>query len=308
MNIKVVAVILAFILIGGVITLSQSSDSLSNSDPAQPCEEPLTYTFGDIDPRFNITKEELAKVMNEVEDVWATALDRDLLDYNKNGRVTIHFVYSEDQKRTEAERDFSKQIDIKRNDIEILKQEYKQHRQRFESRKANFQSLVDEYNSSIRSYKNYAEKWSGKNLSTNVRNRLERMKRNISRLESKVNSEQQNLELLRQETNEKSRKLNKFVDEQNKRIADYNARFSSPKKFDQGRYIRQGNIENINIFQFSNHKQLTVVLAHEVGHAFGLDHVGNPESIMNEMMAEQNIFNPQLSDEDIASINKLCSN
>ncbi|MDZ7681079.1 MAG: matrixin family metalloprotease [Fodinibius sp.] len=89
-------------------------------------------------------------------------------------------------------------------------------------------------------------------------------------------------------------------------VTEYNRRFSVAKKFNQGRYIRQGNDERINIFQFANDAQLKTVLAHEAGHAMGLEHVGNPRSLMHAIMQQQDIYNLSLSDEDLAAIRNRC--
>lgn len=296
MNSKILGAISVLIIIGGLITISRSSDfAIASTDSVQPCEQPLTYRFGNIDSRFNITKKELAAIMEKVEELWATALDKDLLDYQKEGKVAIHLVYGEDQKRTEAERTYAKRIETKQREIETKQREYDLAVKRYQRKKEDFQSTISEYNQAVESY-NHAE------------NRLKRMEREINRLKSSMDRKQQDLETQRQQTIKKSRQLNQLVEEQNRMAANYNSQFSEPKKFDQGRYIKQGNSEKINIYQFANDAQLKTVLAHEVGHSFGLGHVGNPKSVMHEMMEKQNIFNLQLTDEDIAALKNRCSN
>lgn len=309
MNLKVLGAISALIIIGGLITISQSSNfTLSSADSIQPCEQPLTYRFGDIDSRFNITEKELAGIMKKVEELWATALDKDLLDYQKEGKVAIHLVYGEDQKRTEAERIFAKRIEMKQREIENKQREYDLAVKRYQRKKEDFQSTVNEYNRTVESYNDYAKEWSGKKNTTDAEKRFKQMEREINRLKSLMDRKQQDLEVQRQQTSKKSRQLNQLVEEQNRMAAKYNSQFSKPKKFDQGRYIKQGTSEKINIFQFANDAQLKTVLAHEVGHAFGLGHVENPKSIMHEMMEKQNIFNLQLTKEDIAALKNRCSN
>lgn len=310
-NVKAViasASILAFVLLGGLLTFSQNGSFLSSSsDVTPPCDAPLTYRFGDIDTRFNISEEELANVMTQVEELWATALDKDLLDFDKKGQVVIHLVYSKEQRRTQEEKAFAKRIEVKEDQINVLEQEYNQFRERFENQRRELQSKVDEYNRLIETYNNYAGEWSGRNIPTHAKARLDRMEREISRKKSQIDREQQALESLRRQTNTKSQQLNALVEEQNGLIADYNNRFSGAQKFDQGRYVKKGEKEMINIFQFANRAQLKTVLAHEVGHAFGLSHVENPKSVMNKMMDQQNIFDLRLSEEDIAAITKRCS-
>lgn len=294
-----------------MFTLSYDHDfSLpGNSSPPSPCVEPLTYRFGDIDSRFNITKKQLADIMKEVETLWTTAMDRELLKYQENGRVVIKLIYSKEQKRMEDERAFSKRISVKKQQIEVMKREYKRLEKRFKERQADFKSTLADYNNLVKSYNNEISEYQKQGgISREQKDRLKETKRKISRLKREVNRKQKNLELLRKRTNAKSRQLNSLVEQQNKMIAKYNKRFGEPRKFDQGRYIRQGQNKQINIYQFANDAQLKTVLAHETGHAMGLGHVDNPKSIMHAMMDKQNIFNLTLTKEDISAIKEKCEN
>lgn len=298
---------MALVLLGGLFTFTRSSDFMTtNVGPTHPCEQPLTYKFGEIDSRFNLDIKELTDVMKEVEALWATALGKELLEYDENGKIVVHLVYSEDQKRTVEERAFSERIEVKKGQIKVAEQEYKRLSNRFLKEREELQETADEYNREIKKYNDYAEKWGEGNIPAHARNRFKRMERTIKRLKSDIDRKQKNLESLRKQTNSKSQLLNRLVDEQNEMISEYNSRFSGAKKFDQGRYIKQGGREKINIFQFANLAQLKTVLAHEAGHAMGLGHVDNPESVMHEMMGKQNIFNLELTDEDISAIKNRC--
>lgn len=309
MDLKITGAIVVLLVVGGWLTLSQSSDfTTSNAGSVQPCGEPLTYRFGDIDSRFNITEKELADIMKKVEELWATALDKDLLDYQKEGKVTIHLIYSENQKRTEAERIFARRIESSQHEIETRKREYNLAVKRYQKRKKDFQFALNEYNNAVENYNVFAQKWSGKNVPAEVKNKIKRMKQEINRLKIALDREQRNLEVQRRKTNGKSQQLNQLIERQNRMVTEYNSKYTDSKKFDQGRYVKQGNSEQIKIFQFANHAQLKTVLAHEAGHAMGLSHVDNPESVMHEMMGKQNIFNLELTEEDIAAINNRCRN
>jgi ElaB/YqjD/DUF883 family membrane-anchored ribosome-binding protein len=132
------------------------------------------------------------------------------------------------------------------------------------------------------------------------------MEKQIKDLKSEINQMQDNLESLRKRTNTKSEELNKLVEDQNRMIATYNNRFGSSTKFDQGQYVKEGTNESIKIFQFADQSQLKTVLAHEAGHALGLQHVNNPKSVMYHMMGKQNMFNLKLTAEDIAAIKERC--
>jgi predicted Zn-dependent protease len=62
----------------------------------------------------------------------------------------------------------------------------------------------------------------------------------------------------------------------------------------------------INIYQFHDESDLELVLAHELGHALGLNHVENPESVMYYLMEKQNLENIQLTTQDLQAIKNVC--
>jgi len=305
-NLKALGIVSLVMILGGFLTVNYGP--FSSPSAKTPCKEPLTYRLGDIDSRFDITKDQLTKVMKEVETLWGTALDRQLLDYKKDGKVAIHLIYSEDQKRTEAEQALAKRIQNQKKYIKVLENEYKDLKSRFEAKHNEYQKMTTTYNKKAKAYYQLKSKWKGKGITSQLYSRLEKIEKEVKDLRSEIQRKEENLELLRQQTNAKSRQLNTLIDQQNELVTRYNRRFGEAKKFNQGRYIKNGDEERINIFQFSNLAQLKVVLAHEAGHALGLDHVENPKSIMHSIMEKQDIFNLSLTDEDVEAIKDRCNN
>lgn len=305
MNLKALGIVSLVMILGGFLTVSYSP--FSSPSATVPCEEPLTYRLGDIDSRFDITRDQLTKVLREVEILWGTALDRQLLDYQKDGKVAVHLIYSEDQQRTEAEQALAKRIRDQKEYIEVLEDEYKDLKYRFEARHSDYKKIATAYNKKAETYYRLRSKGQDKEVTSQLYKRLEKMEKEVNDLKSEIERKEENLELLRQRTNAKSRQLNTLIDQQNQLVTRYNRRFSEAKKFNQGRYIKKGDEERINIFQFGNMAQLKVVLAHEAGHALGLDHVKNPKSIMHAIMEEQDIFNLSLTDEDVEAIKNRCN-
>ncbi|WP_445666058.1 matrixin family metalloprotease [Fodinibius sp. AD559] len=307
MNSKIYSALFILILFGGWLIFGDGFGIERTDQKAiSPCQEPLTYQLADIDSRFDITQKQLAKIMDEVEQLWESAINKDLINLSPDGEVALNLVYSEEQKQTDAERQFSDRITAKEQQVSTVEREYKRLSKRYEESEEDVRQTLDKYNSKISAYNQLAKEWDGREATSKVIAKFKTLEQEISALEVSLKQKKQKLSSLREQTNAKTERLNNLIKEHNSLIAEYNSRFSKPRKFDQGRFVKHGDNQAINIYQFGNRAQLKTVLAHEVGHALGLDHVDNPKSIMHNMMAEQNMANLQLTNEDISALKKQC--
>ncbi|MDZ7681078.1 MAG: hypothetical protein U5J63_05025 [Fodinibius sp.] len=148
MNVKIFGFFSVFLIIGGLLTVNYmprfATETVTTS--TEPCQQPLTYRIGDIDSRFNISQQELKAIMKEVESLWATALDRQLLEYNTDGKVAIHLVYSDEQKRTEEEQAFSERLQAKEDRIEVIREEYEDLKKNFEQLEQGYRQTLSRFN------------------------------------------------------------------------------------------------------------------------------------------------------------------
>lgn len=274
---------------------------------AGPCETPLTYRIGEIDSRFNIDERQIREVLNEVERLWSDALNRDLVRHSDSGRVVIHFIYSEQQRLFEEERTTSTRIEGKDVQLSVREKEYNRYMEMYEQELADYRAMLSDYNKQVDEHNGMVSRLQGRRLSAEEEQKIKRNERHLENLKSQIDRKNREVESLRRKVNRYADELNKLNIQRNELVSEYNTRFAEPKKFDQGRYIREGDDERINIYQFGNLQSLKAVLAHEIGHALGIGHVENPASVMHEMMSEHNVSDLNLSNEDIDALQQRCA-
>lgn len=246
--------------------------------------------------------------MKEVDDLWATAMDRDLLNYDPEGEVVINLVYSKDQRRTERERSLSNRIEVLGKQIELAKTDSKQLMHTYQSHKKDLQNMIAQHEKRVLEFNRDVMSWKIEGgIPKSKKEEFEKRRRQISLLESRIKRKQNIVEDERNRLNATSNHLTSLVDIRNDLVAKYNQSFSTSSKFNQGEYIKDGDERKIEIYQFSNRAELKTVLAHETGHAMGLGHVNNPKSIMNAIMKEQDIFHLSLTKADIKAIKDRCN-
>lgn len=299
------------VIIGGLIIINNDPQitSTNSADVADPCTELLTYRIADIDSQYDLSEQKLKAVMQEVETLWESALDRDLLNYNSQGSVDIHIIYSNEQQHSEKEQKLSQRIEQLNQQISTLENEYQRLSKSYESKQEDLENISLRYKKAVGEYNNTVKKWNKRGgIPKDKKPIIEEKQQRLDQLRADVQRVKENTELVRRQVNARSERLNSLVDHQNTIINMYNRRFAEARKFDQGRYVKKGNRERINIYQFSNLAELKTVLAHEAGHAMGLEHVEDPASVMHALMSEQNIFDLSLTDADISALSNRCGN
>lgn len=87
-------------------------------------------------------------------------------------------------------------------------------------------------------------------------------------------------------------------DQLNHAVDQFNQRFQ-PRLFDKGAF----DGSKIMIYEFSSTADLRLTLAHEFGHALGLQHNHDPQALMFPMMQKQDLQNFKLTSADLALLN-----
>lgn len=296
------------LLIAGIyLSLAGKNSPVFTPAATDPCSETLTLTVGEIDNRYTITETELEEILVEVAALWSDAAGRQLVEFSEEGRIPVHLIYSEDQARSSRERQLNDRIESMRIELSVLERDYNQAQDRYDSR-------LDEYNEDalqLQSDVNVLQNWirqlndQGGFNETQIR-QLEERQRQIETRNRELDRRRVLLSSEADELNRQQDYLNERIAQKNRAIEEYNRTFSGTRRFTQGSYEWHGTESRINVFHFNGFRELKLVLAHETGHALGIDHVENTASIMYHLMGNQDVVNIRLSDEDRKALQEVC--
>jgi predicted Zn-dependent protease len=272
----------------------------------RPCSFTTSYSLGTFDTRFGITKEEFLADIETATSMWDRALNRRLFIYKESGGdITVNLIYDKRQKTTDALEEVSGTIKAGRAEYEAIKAQYSPLVATYERDKESLQIAIDEYKTKTDSYNQSVAYWNAHGGAP--KNEYDQLA--IER--SALDQDASNLKQKQSDLNAQVPVLNKMVADMNEIISKYNLSIKTynnvggaiGKEFDEGEYEQTFGKRTISIYQFNNDNKLIRVLAHEFGHALGLDHVDDTEAIMyylNESTGED------LTDTDIEALKANC--
>ncbi|HEY4526834.1 MAG TPA: matrixin family metalloprotease [Candidatus Paceibacterota bacterium] len=274
-------------------------------DTVAPCSSPITYSLGAIDPRFDLSTSTLIADLARAEGIWEAESDKNLFEYvEKNGEVTVSFMYDERQAATDKLASLGIKIDESKATYDSLKAKYDALSGSVQTEQRMYKSAVAEYEQREAAYNADVKKWNDRGGAppaeyaklTVRKQQLEDDLSSIRRMEERLNK---NIDTL----NALATTLNQLIVHLNLNVEQYNQAGAKGGEFEEGLYELQNGVETITIYEFSDTTKLVRVLAHEFGHALDLEHVEDEKAIMYEINKGTAL---KATDADIAELNAAC--
>lgn len=289
MNFKnLVALVVIVGLIGAGISFYLKEDT---------CATGITYKIESVDERFELSKGTLESILFDAETVWENAYGGDIFTYDeKNGKLKIRLTYDERQERTDREINARVELEEQKADVDVEVARLESLKKTIEREESVYQGYVSQYDRALAQLNRRKE-------SGATSKELQGMEVTVNLLVNQINSSQTRLNSAIEEFNTLLNKTELTADQYNSIVDDYNKQFTGEYEFDQGEHVSN----QITIYEFESLEALRLVLVHEMGHALGIGHIEDPKGIMYYLLNDQDIYNIQLSEEDIKALQTVCA-
>ena len=270
----------------------------------QPCGQPRTFAIGSIDPKFDISKDQLAQMAGQAADVWNKAARKTVLVYDPDSAFKINMVYDNRQQQSDA----AAQLDQNYQNLKAIDTSLTS---RYTSLSAAYKQKVDSYNKDLANYKDDLDKynsevdhWNGRGgAPEDEYNKLKKEKSQLDDEYKNLDKERQAINQLASQTNGVASQENQAVKSYNSSVETYTSQYGGTQEFEKG--VFDG--KEIDIYEYRAPADLELTLAHEMGHYLGMEHVQNSKSIMYYLLGDQDINNIQPTAEDLAELDKVCA-
>lgn len=274
--------VLIFLSIAGV-AVYQNQDQLKIQYDHyfyySPCDSPLKYKIGSIDSKFYLSKDELIADLDQAAQIWNRAEGKKLLQFDPEAaQLEVEMIYDNRQ---------------------ALKTQINQLEGNLKQTNSSLQPSIAEYDKLALDFKQRLQ---------DLNNQIEAINKQGGATQDEYNQitgKQNDLKSLADQLNRMARDLNKSTNLYNQEVSQLDQTVGS---FNQALDLRPEEglykpAENkIEVYFYITRNELIHTLAHELGHALGLDHNTNQKSIMYPKSTQQII----ISKVDLNDLTTIC--
>ena len=258
-----------------------------------PFDQRIRYRIAEVDPCFKLSVEQVEAISQQATQVWKDGTGKDYFVYDPNAQLTIHLIYDERQYESEQRREHLSRLETnqqqwlnKKKQLDQIEQEVLQNKQILDQKQLQLDQQIQYYNQE----RQLAQRSPSSSVNAEYfQQRQQHLQQNVEQLQQEIGQYNQKISQLNQQIDE----LNALDQQLNASVKQYKQRFQ-PHLFHKGLF----NGKQILIYEFESEDDLRLTLAHELGHALGLQHTDDPHALMHPVMKDQDIAHFRLTQAD----------
>jgi predicted Zn-dependent protease len=274
-----------------------------------PCTEPIPYTLGTFNTQFGISKDYFLSALLEAEAIWEKPFGKNLFVYaptdSDSHVLKINLIYDYRQQATGKLAGLGIVVKDNRASYDMLKTKFIALKAELAKAENDYSTRVQNFNDEQKTYNQNVQYWNTKGgVSKQEYDKLQLEKSSLEMQSFQLQVTQASINEMVNEINAFVVALNRLVAILNISVAQYNTvNGARGESFEEGVYYSDGTNRAVDIYEFSSRPKLVRVLAHELGHALGIEHLDDPKAIMYKFNQSNN---ETLTEADLLALKTKC--
>ena len=258
------------------------------------CQLPISWRIGELDPAFSLTLDEAEQTAHNAAMQWNKALGFEVFRYDSIDGFPINFSYDERQQQLLQQALLQRNIARYDQNIDERLARLNVDNTRLRAQQQTFEQQNREFAADVATFEQKARQaGSNRDNLLQEQQQLQLRQQQLTQQADALNAEQARLA-------REQRYLNDTVADRNALLPQQDTPATAPEV---GLMEIQGKARTMTIFAYKTLNDLQLTMAHEFGHAIGVNHTEGVTDVMHFAITNQQ---HQLTENDIQAAKMQC--